>query len=197
MTSHAYLPTFSIRDEGNVFVCRGIHEVAEILSVNLGHATSKHAQEIGILERAHAIMNTTLEMESRECRKQWHVYLPIAVLKQNTTYHSRIDCEPSRVFLDKLPHNILYHNTRLRSNPNVLSATDFADELFRTTKLSYDKTKKRPAVLHQRKRYYDKRAKVSTLKVKEYCFILQTKAEHQGSKICFRDFRWIEPYLVY
>ena len=46
------------------------------------------------------------------------------------------------------------------------------------------------------KKYYDKKAKASPLKEKDYCFILQPKADHQGSKIPFRDFRWTGPYLV-
>ena len=46
------------------------------------------------------------------------------------------------------------------------------------------------------KKYYDKKAKASPLKEKDYCFILQPKADHQGSKIPLRDFRWIGPYLV-
>ena len=46
------------------------------------------------------------------------------------------------------------------------------------------------------KKYYDKKAKGSPLKEKDYCFILQPKPDHQGSKIPFRDFRWIGPYLV-
>ena len=32
--------------------------------------------------------------------------------------------------------------------------------------------------------------------MKDYCYILQPKADHQGSKIPFHDFRWIGPYLV-
>ena len=46
------------------------------------------------------------------------------------------------------------------------------------------------------KRYYDNKAEASSLKEKDYCFILQPKADHQGSKIPFRDFRWIGPYIV-
>ena len=46
------------------------------------------------------------------------------------------------------------------------------------------------------KRYYDKKSKASPLKEKDYCFILQPKADHQGSKILFGDFRWIGPYSV-
>ena len=45
-------------------------------------------------------------------------------------------------------------------------------------------------------RYYDKKAKASPLKEKDYCYILQSEAEHHGSKKSFRDFRWIGPYLV-
>ena len=41
------------------------------------------------------------------------------------------------------------------------------------------------------KKYYDKKVKASPLKEKDYCFILQPKADHQGSKIPFRDFHWI------
>ena len=46
------------------------------------------------------------------------------------------------------------------------------------------------------KRCYDKKEKTSPLKEKDYCFILQPKVDHQGSKIPFRDLRWIGPYLV-
>ena len=46
------------------------------------------------------------------------------------------------------------------------------------------------------KRFYDKKAKASPLKEKDYCFILQPKADLQGSKIPIRDFRWIGPYVV-
>ena len=46
------------------------------------------------------------------------------------------------------------------------------------------------------KRYYEKKAKASPLKEKDYCYILQSKANHQGSKIPFPDFRWNGPYLV-
>ena len=45
-------------------------------------------------------------------------------------------------------------------------------------------------------RYYDKKAKASPLKEKDYCFILDIKADYQGSNIPFRDFRWIGPYSV-
>ena len=96
-----------------------------------------------------------------------------------------------------MPHNILDHKLGLRFNPNKAPTTDFAEELLRRTKILYDKTKKNVMQSYIKyKRYYDKKAKASPLKEKDYCFILQPKADHQGSKIPFRDFRWIGPYMV-
>ena len=197
MTRHTYLPTLIITDKGSVFVSQVIHEVAEILDINLKQATTKHAQTIGVLERAHATIKTSLKMASGEYRKQWHKFLPIAILIYNTKYHSSIDCERSRVFHGRVPHNILDHKLGLRFNPNTAPTTDFAEELLRRTKILYDKTKKNVMQSYIKyKKYYDKKAKASPLKEKDYCFILQPKADHQRSKLPFRDFRWIGLYLV-
>ena len=135
MTRHAYLPTLIITDKGSVFVSQVIHEVAEILGINLKHATTKHAQTIGVLERAHATIKTSLKTASGEYRKQWHKCLPIAILNYITTYHSSIDCELRRVFHDRVPHNILDHKLGLRFNPNIAATTDFPEELLRRTKI--------------------------------------------------------------
>ena len=80
MTRHAYLPTLIITDKRSVFLAQVIHGVAEILGINLKRATTKHAQTIGVLERAHATIKISLKMASGEERKQWHKYLPIEIL---------------------------------------------------------------------------------------------------------------------
>ena len=46
------------------------------------------------------------------------------------------------------------------------------------------------------KEYYDRKAKVAPLKENDYCFVLQPKEDHQGSKILFRDYRWVGPFRV-
>ena len=123
--------------------------------------------------------------------------ITLATLNYNTTYHSDIGCEPSPVFHGRVPHNILDHKHGLRFNPNITPITDFAEELLRRTKILYHKTKKNVMQSYIKyKKYYDKKAKASPLKEKDYCFILQPKADPQGSKIPFRDFRWIGPYLL-
>ena len=181
MTRHTYLPTLIIPDKGGVFVSQVIHEVAELLSINLKHATTKQAQTIGVLERAHGTIRTSFKMASGEYRKQWHKFLPNAILNYKTTYHFSIDCEPSRVFHGRVPHNILDHKLDLRFNRNITPTTDFVEKLLRRTKLLYDKTKKNVMQSYiKHKKYYDKKAKASPLKEKDYCFILQPKADHQG-----------------
>ena len=46
------------------------------------------------------------------------------------------------------------------------------------------------------KEYYDRKAKAALLNENDYCFILQPRADHQGSKIPFREYRWTGPYIV-
>ena len=46
------------------------------------------------------------------------------------------------------------------------------------------------------KEYYDRKAKAAPLQQGDYCFILQSLTDHQGSKIPFREFRWIGSYVI-
>ena len=41
-----------------------------------------------------------------------------------------------------------------------------------------------------------KKANASKLKELDYVYVLQPKADHQGSKIPFTEFRWIGPYVI-
>ena len=53
MTRHAYLPTTIISDKGSQFTAEVVQEITKILDIEIRHATTKHAQTIGILERTH------------------------------------------------------------------------------------------------------------------------------------------------
>ena len=50
MTKHAYLPTTLISDKDTVIMSHVIKEVAGVLGITLKHATTKHAQTIGLFE---------------------------------------------------------------------------------------------------------------------------------------------------
>ena len=196
MTRHTYLPTTLITDKGTAFTSRVVEEVAKILGITLKCATTKHPQTIGNLERAHASLKGNLKMASGKYRRQWHKYLPLAILNYNTTYHSSLGCEPSRIFHGRVPYNILDHRLGLNPNPKVIPTTDFAEELQRRTQILIDKTKKNIMQSYLKYKDYDRKAKAAPLEQGDFCFILQPLADHQGSKIPFREFRWIGPYVI-
>ena len=197
MTKHAYLPTTLITDKGFAFTSTIIEEITQTLGITLECATTKHPQTIGTLERTHASLKTNLKMACGEYRQQWHKYLPLAVLNHNTSYHASFGCEPTRVFHGRVPYNILDH--KLGNNPNdqITPTTEFAKEVRNRTKLLIDKTKQNIMQSHiKNKEHYDRKAKAVPLKENDYCFVLQPKADHQGSKIPFRDYRWVGPFIV-
>ena len=107
MTKHAYLPTTLISDKGRYFMSHVIKEVTGVLGITLKHATTKHNQTIGLLERSHASIKPALKIETGERRSLWHKYICIAVLNYNISYHMSIRCEPSRVFHGRITYNIL------------------------------------------------------------------------------------------
>ena len=197
MTKHSYFPTTLIIDKWSAFTSKILEEITEILGKTLKCATTKHPRTIGKLERTHASLKTNLKIASGEYRRQWHKYLPLAVLNYNTTYHSSIGCEPSKVFRGRIPYNVLDHKLGNDHNKNFLPTTEFAEELQQKTQILIDQTKKNIMQSYLKyKEYYDRKAKAAPLREKDYCFVLQPKADSRGSKISFGDFRWTGPFIV-
>ena len=106
MTKYAYLPTTLISDKGTAFMFHVIKEVAGVLAITLKHATTTHAQTIGLLERSHASIKQALKIETSQRRSLWHKYVSIGVLNYNTFDPTSIGCEPSRGFHGRIPYNI-------------------------------------------------------------------------------------------
>ena len=115
MTKHSYLPTTLNTDKQSTFTSTIVAEITQLLVITFNF-TSKHPQRIGKLERTLASLKTNLKMVSGEYRRQWHKYLPLAVLNFNTTYHSSFGCEPNKEFHGRILHNVLDH--KLGNNPN-------------------------------------------------------------------------------
>ena len=57
-----------------------IKEGDGVFGITFKHATTKHAQKIGLLERSHASIKQTLKIETGERRSLWHKNVNIAVL---------------------------------------------------------------------------------------------------------------------
>ena len=80
MTKRAYLPSIPISDKGSAFVSQVIKEVTGLLGINLKHATTKHEQKFGILERSHASIKQASNIETGEWRSLRNNYVNVAVL---------------------------------------------------------------------------------------------------------------------
>ena len=93
MTKHTNLPTTLITDKGSAFTSKLVAEIAQIMGIQIRCATTKHTQTIRKLKRTHASLKTNLKIASGNYRRQWHKYLPLAVLNCNTSYHLTLGCE--------------------------------------------------------------------------------------------------------
>ena len=197
MTKHAYLPTTLISDKGTAFTSHVTKEVAGVLGITLEHATTKHAQTIGLLERSHASIKQSLKIETSERRSLWQKYISIAVLNYNTSYHSSIGCEPSRVFHGRIPYKILDLELGIRPQKIPAPDSEMAQDVLEQTETIFQDARRNAMQAYLKyKAYYDKKANATKLKQSDYVYILQPKADHQGSKIVFTDFRWIGPYIA-
>ena len=197
MTKHAYLPTTLISDKGTAFTSTVIKEVAGVLGITLKHATTKHAQTTGLLERSHASIKQALEIETGERRSLWHKYVSTAVVNYNTSYHASIGCEPSRVIYGRIPYNILGLKMGIRPQQIPPPDSQIAQDVLEHTETIFQDVRKNPMQAYLKcKAYYDRKANASKLKKADYVFILQPKADHHRSKIPFTDFRWIGPYII-
>ena len=197
MTEHAYLPKTLISDKVTAFTSHVIKEVAGVLGITLKHATTKHAQTIGLLERSQASIKQALKIETGERRSLWHKYVSIAVLNNNTSYHAIIGCESSRIFHGRITYKILDLKIGIRPQKVPSPDSQIAQYVLEQTETILQDVRKNAMQAYIKyKAYYDRKANASKLKQADYVVILQLKADHQGSKIPFTDFRWIGPYII-
>ena len=108
---------------------------------------------------------------------------------------------PTRVFHGRIPHNKLNHKLGINPNEKVQQTTDFAEKLQKKTQVLIDQIKRNFLQSYLKYEYitignYDRKAHASPLKENDFFFVLQPKADHQGSKIPFSDSRWVGPYII-
>ena len=180
MTKHVYLPTTFISDRGTAFTSLVIKDVAGILGITLKHATTKHAQTIGLYERSHASIKQSLKIETGEWKSMWHKHISVAVLNYNTSYHSSIGCEPSRVFHGRIPYNILDLKMGIRLQKIPSPDSQIAQDVLEQMDMIFrDVLRNDMQEYIKYKAYYDlKKANASKRKQSDYVYILQLKTDH-------------------
>ena len=164
MTKHADLQTTLISDKGLAFTSHVIKEVACVLGITLKHATTKHSQTIGLLERSHASIKQALKIETGERRLLWHKYVSIAVPNYNTSYHASSGREPSRVFHGRNPYNILDLKMGLPPEKIPSPNSQIAQDVPEQTEITFQDVRRNAMQAYIKyKAYYDKKANASNL----------------------------------
>ena len=127
----------------------------------------------------------------------WRKYVSNAVLNYNTSYHTNIGCEPSRVFRGQIPYNILEIELGIppqqAPNPILQNAQDVFDQM---AMIKQDVRRKAKQAYIKYKAYYDKKANASQLKEADNVNVLLPKADQQGSKNPFTEIRCLGPYII-
>ena len=177
ITRHCYLPTTIITDKGSQFISEAIQQTTAIFEILLKHATTKHAQTIDILEKTHASPEESPKIMTGERPTMWHQFLPMAVLNYNTSYHTSLGCEPTRVFHGRVPYNVLDLKCGLKSQPTTKINHEIAEGVLQQTQQIFNQTQQALVQAYVgHKRYCDRKASAHPLVVNDYCYALHPKA---------------------
>ena len=103
----SYIPKQIMSDLGTQFVSELLHEITKLLEIKSSHATLKHPQTIGVVERSHAALARILKLNSNQAFTNWHKYVPLATFIHNTSYHTSIGCSPTVLFHGREPMKTL------------------------------------------------------------------------------------------
>ena len=126
---HSYLPSTLLSDLGTSFTSKLMAELTKLLEVKLKHATLKHSQTIGVVERSYAALKWILKLNSNEQWIDWHKYVPLATFIHNTSYHSSINCCPTTLFHGREPVKPLDLRFSTRAMQAVEVSSDYVSQL--------------------------------------------------------------------
>ena len=164
--------------------------MAGLLGITLKHATTKHGQTIGQLEWSHASIKQALKIKTGERRSLWDIYVSSAVLTYNSSYHTSIGCEPSRVLHWRFPYSVLDIKLGVRPQQVPIPTSQIAQNVVDQTEMIYQDVRRNAMqAFIKNKAYYDKKDNASKLKEAGYVYVLQLNSFHEGSKIPFTEFR--------
>ena len=139
--------------------------------IQIEHATVKHAQTIGMVERSHQKLKQILKINVAADSPQWDKYVNLAVMAHNTTYHQSLKCTPSEVFHGRVPLNALdlKFSNPLQSRTQDTDLTKLVDQVNEKYKQVNDNILQ---AYHKYKRF------------------------DQSDKISFNHFKWEGPFKV-
>ena len=194
---HSYIPQTILSDLGTNFTSELMSELASLLEVKLKHASLKHPQTIGAVERSHGPLKRILKLNTEEQWKDWHKYVPLATFIHNTSYHSATNCCPSTLFHGREPIKPLDIRFSRKVNDAVAVNSDFVNELQDAMMQKFRENKEKLTTAYLKyKKYYDQKALAKPIPEKSFFLLLNPKLLEQSTVIASQVEKWLPLYKV-
>ena len=158
-----------------------MHELTKLLEIKLEHASLKHPQTVGVVERSHSALKRILKLNTTEQWNDWYKYVQLAAFIHNTSYHFAIGTSPTTLFHGREPLKPL----DLRFNKNSLEraqpTTEYVLALQDAMLQKFSEAKSILTEMYNRYRaYYDYKAEAQPLKQFSFCLLLKPKLMTQS-----------------
>ena len=194
---HSYIPQLLITDQGSQFISNLMKEATSLFDIELRHATVKHPQTIGLLERSHAGIKKTLKIYENRGHTNWHQYVDYAVFANNNAYNPDTRSTPVEMFSGQAPMKA--HDMRFGVNK-----FDEKEMRFEPTAEIQDRlramwqTQKDHLVANyiKHKEYFDQFAKANPLKLHSHVLLLNPALDTQKQIMDKMEPKWLALYRV-
>ena len=194
---HSYIPTTILSDLGTSFVAKLLHELTNLLEIKLQHASLKHPQSIGVVERSHSALKRILKLNTDEKWTTWYKYVDLATFIHNTSYHSSIGCTPSSLFHGREPIKPIDLRFRSHTLAQKELTSDYLVDLQDSLLEKFSHTKSRLLdAYHKYRTYYDKKAAAKPLVQKQYCLLLNPSLLTQSDFAAKSCTIWLSLYKI-
>ena len=194
---HSYIPTKILSDLCTSFVAELIHELSKLLEIQLEHASLKHPQTIGVVERSHAALKRILKLNTDEKWTTWYRYVDLATFIHNTSYHSSIGCTRSSLFHGREPIKPIDLRFRSHALAQKELTSDYLVDLQDSLLEQFSHTKLRLLdAYHKYRTYYDKKAAAKPLMQHQYCLLLNPSLLTQSDFAAKSTTIWLSLYRV-
>ena len=194
---HSYIPQTILSDLGTNFTSELMSELASLLEVKLKHASLKHPQTNGAVERSHGPLKRILKLNTEEQWKDWHKYVPLATIIHNTSYHSATSCCPSTLFHGREPIKPLDIRFSRKVMDAVAVNSDSVNELQDAMMQKFGENKEKLTTAYLKyKKYYDQKASAKPIPEKSFCLLLNPKLLEQSTVIASQVQKWLQVYKV-
>ena len=195
---HSYLPKTFLSDLGTSIVSELLHELTKLLEIQLEHASLKHPQTVGVVERSLSALKRILKLNTNEQWNDWFKYVQLATFIHNTSYHSAVGCSPTVLCHGREPIKPL----DLRFNNSLIERFSLSSEFVialqdaMNKKFSVSKKLKLTEMYNKYRAYYDCKSEAEPLALFSYCLLLNPKLMTQSDFASKSLPMWLPLYRI-